>query len=94
MKQLHYTGKSYWEDRKLYTKVTADFGYLLLYEGYDKEFETLEIKSKGYEEQMYTLNKLTAVRDWRQGGNTEVFLMNEKKLNNWLKKHKYDKIES
>lgn len=94
MKQLHFTGKSHWKDGKLIANITADFGYLLLYGKLKHQFQTMEIKTKSYDELMFHLNKLTTIRDYKQGGNTEVYLMNEKKLNNWLKKHKYDKIES
>ena len=94
MKQLHFTGFSYWYKDNLYTTLRADFGYTLLYGKHNKGINVLIIASKSYEEQQKTiLKKIVAVRDFRQGGNNEVCLMSEKKLNNWLFKHKYDKIE-
>lgn len=94
MKILHFTGRSHWEGEKLITEITADFGYLLLYGTNTYQFQTLKMNTKSYDEQREHIDKLVAIRDFRQGGNYEVELMNGKKLNDWLKKHKYDKIES
>lgn len=95
MKQLHFTGKSYWYKNKLYTTVLADFGYSLVYKKGGFSIKTAVFLSESYEEQRdKLLHDFVALRDYRQRGDTEVYLRNEKKLNNWLKKHKYDKIES
>lgn len=94
MKTLHFTGRSYWKGETLFTEITADFGYLLLYGDNSCQLIKIKINTKSYEEQRHYIDKIVPVRDFRQGGNYEVELMNGKKLNNWLKKHKYDKIES
>lgn len=94
MKVRHFTGKSHWEDGTLIIKISADFGYLLMYQGYARQFESISIEAKSYEEANHEINKIRAVRDFKQGGNTEVFLSDDKRLNDWLKKHKYIKIES
>ncbi|ABF22596.1 unknown [Lactococcus phage Q54] len=94
MKQLHFTGRSYWYKDILYTIIYADFGYSLIFKNGGFSDKKAVFLSKSYEEQREKLlNDFVSLRDYRQGGDTEVYLMSEKKLNNWLSKHKYDKIE-
>lgn len=95
MKQLHFTGESYWYKDVLYTKINADLGYKLFFKKSKFSIKTVTFTSNNYDEQRKTmLNDFVAIRDWRQAGNLEVQLMDEKKLNDWTKKHKYGKIES
>lgn len=94
MKQLHYTGKSYWEDGSLITEIRADYGYLLLYGTNTRQFEHLRMSTKSYVEQKHYLDKITSVRDWGRASNKDVQLMDAKKMKEWTKKHGYDTIES
>lgn len=94
MKQLHYTGKSEVHTNIIFTELVADKGYKFLTQDSAISVEKICFPSDTYKQQQAFLSSLTVVRDWRESGNHEVNLNDGKKLNNWLKKHKYDKIES
>lgn len=63
IKELHFTGTSHWEKGNLITEITADDGYLLLYGTNERKFKTIRMSCKNYDEQLYHINKLTAVFD-------------------------------